>query len=103
MGWNYLNTRDFCIHVMYTACMDSIQYTIRNIPKPVDKVLRLRAKKKGQSFNATVVEVLQQATGQTKPTKVYHDLDWLYGSGGIGAEEQKAFEQQRVIDKDVWR
>ncbi|MES2971845.1 MAG: plasmid stability protein stbC [Patescibacteria group bacterium] len=82
--------------------MSSIQYTIRNIPEPVDKVLRRRARKQGQSFNATIVEVLQQATGQAEKNKTYNDLDWFYGSGGIGTEERKAFDAQHKIDKELW-
>ena len=66
--------------------MSNIQYTIRNVPADVDNSLRLRAKKKGQSFNATIVQALRQATtnstGQSSS-----DLDWFYGSGGLGKAE----------------
>ena len=83
--------------------MKSIQYTIRNIPAPVDRTLRERAKKHSKSFNQTVVEALKQATGTTEEPTEYHNLDWFIGSGGIGPKEEKAFKAQRVIDKEAWR
>ncbi len=83
--------------------MNSIQYTIRNIPPRVDKVLRSRAKKQGKSFNATLVESLQKAAGVDKASDRFHDLDWFFGSGGIGSKEEMAFKQQRVVDEELWR
>lgn len=82
--------------------MKSIQYTVRNIPEPVDRTLRMRAKKQGKSFNQTVVEALKQATGVSKKPIVYHNLDWFFGSGGIGHKEEAAFKAQRIIDKEAW-
>jgi hypothetical protein len=81
--------------------MSNIQYTIRNVPADVDNSLRLRAKKNKQSFNTTIVKALRQATtnstGQSSS-----DLDWFYGSGGLGKAELDAFAKQRVIDKKSW-
>jgi hypothetical protein len=81
--------------------MSSIQYTIRNVPEDVDNALRLRAKKNKQSFNSTVVEALRlsTATGTSQSTS---DLDWFYGSGGLGQPELDAFASQRVVDKKSW-
>jgi hypothetical protein len=81
--------------------MSNIQYTIRNVPADVDNSLRLRAKKKRQSFNATIVQALRQATTNStgQPSS---DLDWFYGSGGLGKAELDAFADQRVIDKKSW-
>ncbi len=95
---------DICIRYVYTVGMNSIQYTIRNIPPQVDQTLRKRAKKAGKSFNQTVVDELSKATGaRVEGPRVYHDLDWFFGSGGIGPEEQKAFDAQRVIDEEAWQ
>lgn len=82
--------------------MSHIQYTIRNIPPDVDRALRLRAKKKSQSFNKTVVEALRQAATGTTASQTKSEFDWLYGSGGIGESEHKAFKNQRVIDTETW-
>ena len=36
------------------------QYTIRNVPEALDRELRKRAKRKGISLNAAVVEAMRQ-------------------------------------------
>jgi len=64
-------------------------------------MLHLRAKKKKQSFNATVVQALRQATSPNTKQSA-SDLDWFYGSGGLGKAELDAFAEQRVVDKKAW-
>lgn len=79
-----------CIFV-YTVYMSSIQYTIRNIPEPVNRVLRQRAKRTGKSFNQILIEALQRASGVVcEPEPRYTDLDWLKGT--MTAEDKKAFD-----------
>lgn len=91
------------MHYLYTAGMNSIQYTVRNIPPQVDEALRRRAKKAGKSFNQTIVDELSKASGaKTADKLVHHDLDWLLGSGGIGLEERAALEAQHQIDEKLW-
>lgn len=81
---------------VYTVGMKSIQYTVRNIPEPVDRTLRMRAKKQGRSFNQTVVEALKQATGVSEKPAKYGDLDWFIGSKRV---DQKAFSHsQKWLD-----
>ncbi|HEY1835427.1 MAG TPA: hypothetical protein VGG13_01245 [Candidatus Saccharimonadales bacterium] len=82
--------------------MSNMQYTIRNVPPDVDNILRLRAKKSKQSFNKTLVEALRQSTTGTGKSRKKGEFDWLYGSGGIGEAELKAFADQRKIDKESW-
>ena len=82
--------------------MSNIQYTIRNVPEDLDRRLRLRSKKSGQSFNATLIQALHATTISTKEAGSSSDIDWLYGSGGIGQEELDAFAQQRIVDKNAW-
>lgn len=65
------------------------QYTIRSIPAPVDLVLKNQAKRTGKSFNSTVVEALERATGVSSASNVYTDLDDLIG---IGIADQEAFD-----------
>lgn len=81
--------------------MSNIQYTVRNVPADVDGLLRLRAKKKKQSFNTTLVQALRQATSPNIKQSS-SDLDWFYGSGGLGQAELDAFNEQRVVDKKAW-
>ena len=86
--------------VVYTVGMKNIQYTIRNVPQDLDAKLRLRSKKRGESFNKTLIHALISSTMPANDTS--SDLDWLYGSGGIGREELRAFADQRIVDKDAW-
>ncbi len=85
---------------MYTVGMNSIQYTIRNVPEDLDKKLRLRSKKRSESFNKTLIRALSAST--TPGSNTTDDLDWFYGSGGIGKDELQAFANQRVIDRSAW-
>lgn len=82
--------------IVYSAYMSSIQYTVRNIPQPVDRALRQRAKRDAKSFNQTVIDALKQATGTSDEPVVYHDLDWFAGGQVI---DQKAFDRaQKWLD-----
>lgn len=85
----------------YTVGMNNIQYTVRNVPEDLDKKLRLRSKKSGQSFNMTLIQALRSSIKNPK-SQTGSDIDWLYGSGGIGKEELQAFADQRAIDKGAW-
>lgn len=60
--------------------MKSIQYTVRNIPQKVDLELRKQAKKRGVSFNQTLVDALKRGSGVTDSPVHYDDLDWFIGS-----------------------
>jgi plasmid stability protein len=86
---------------MYTVGMNNIQYTIRGIPTDLDSALHLRAKKRGQSFNAIVIEALKKGALFTD-TKKKTNLDWFYGSGDIGAVEEEAFAAQRLVNPKDW-
>ena len=82
--------------------MTSIQYTIRNIPQPVDKALRTIAASKGQSFNQTVVDALQKATGVSTQPVVYDDLDWFIATGGkCDPEFDEAMKWLDRLPKDL--
>lgn len=83
--------------------MSNIQYTIRNVPQDLDKVLRLRSKKNKQSFNTTVVQALLQAATPDAGKPNSSDLDWFYGSGGLDRAELDSFKQQREIDINAWK
>ena len=83
--------------------MSNIQYTIRNVPPDLDKVLRLRSKKNKQSFNTTIVQTLRQAVTPNASKPNSGDLDWFYGSGGIGETEIESFRQQRTVDVNAWK
>lgn len=79
------------------------QYTIRNIPVEVDRVLKQRAKQLGKSFNQVVVDALSAGTAQrVQPPR---DLSFIQGS--LTPAEAKELEQnirsQKAIDPKLWK
>lgn len=83
--------------------MTKIQYTIRNIPPSVDKVIRKRANQSGKSFNQTVVDLLSlQTFGTTKPASD-DNFDWLCGAMRLDDEFDEAIKQQSRVDEALWK
>jgi hypothetical protein len=79
------------------------QYTIRNVPDNVDRVLRRKAKQLGKSFNQVALEALVAGAGfEQKPRR---DLSEVVGS--ISPEEAARIENevqlQHRIDEKLWR
>lgn len=88
---------------VYYVCMSKIQYTIRNIPPPVDRVIRKRANQSGKSFNQTVVDLLSlQTFGTIKPT-VDDNFNWLYNKKTLDSTFDQAIENLSQIDKKLWQ
>jgi plasmid stability protein len=78
----------------------SKQYTIRGIPREVDRALRQKAARQKRSLNQVVVEELTEATiGAKRKT----DLSDVTG----GWIQDPAFDEivasQRQIDWDKWK
>jgi len=83
--------------------MNTVQYTIRNIPTVVDQVIRKKAKQTGKSFNQTVVDMLSlQSVGTTKPEE-NNDFDWLFGSMKLDDNFDEVVKDLSQIDKDMWQ
>lgn len=78
------------------------QYTIRNIPAPVDRYLRKRAKISGQSLNQVVIEELSERAGVGKKN-LLDQLDWFIGSGSIGDDVIRVLEEEDKIQKELAR
>jgi hypothetical protein len=80
-----------------------MQYTLRNITRQTDRLLRAKAKAEGKSLNALAVELLERGLGLHAQPRVYHDLDDLFGSGALDDASLKAIKENDVIDMDEWR
>lgn len=78
--------------------MKTKQYTIRNIPEPVDRYLRKRAKLSGQSLNQVVIEELSDKAGVGKQS-LTESLDWFIGKGSIDNATIKALEEEDRLQK----
>ena len=92
-------------YIEYNACMSKLQYTIRNVPTAVDKVIRNRAQREGKSFNATVLEALMlQTLGSTDVKKAGQDVfDRLQGANTLGGDFDAAIKDQSRVDDSLWR
>lgn len=79
--------------------MKAIQYTIRNIPAPVDRYLRRRAQISGQSLNQVIVQELSEKAG-LKKASLADSLDWFIGSG-IDQATLDALDTEDRIQKSL--
>ncbi len=79
------------------------QYTIRNIPDPVDRALKRKAKAAGKSFNQVALEALSAGAGECfKPKR---DFSEVIGSltGKEAARIEEEINIQRQIDEEIWK
>jgi|CXWL01.1.fsa_nt_gi hypothetical protein len=83
--------------------MSALQYTIRNVPAEVDRVLRRRAKDADKSFNQVALEALAAGTAQSLTPK--RDLSEVIGSLSKkeAAHLDEEIRRQHQIDPDLWR
>jgi plasmid stability protein len=84
----------------YDACM-SKQLTIRDVPDEVGQRLARVSRERGQSVNATVLEILGDAVGvDARRRRLMKYATW---SSRDQAEFDEALAQQREIDAALWR
>ena len=77
-----------------------VQYTIRGVPGEVDRVLRQRAKQRGDSLNQVLIDELTMATvGQPKRA----DFTDLVGQWTPDPAFDEILASQRRIDPDKWK
>ncbi len=82
--------------------MKAIQYTIRNIPTPIDRYLRKRAQLSGRSLNQVIIDELSHTAGVDKDS-LLGSLDWFIGSGTIGDDVTQALEEDDITQKRLVR
>lgn len=80
-----------------------MQYTLRKIPRDLDQALRRKAKKEGRSLNEVAIEALSRGAGINGPIVKNHDLDFAIGTWVQDPQFDKAIEEQRRIDPDLWK
>jgi hypothetical protein len=77
-----------------------VQYTIRGVPGEVDRVLRQRAKQRGDSLNQVLIDELTRATvGHPKRA----DFTDLVGQWTPDPAFDEILASQRRIDPDKWK
>lgn len=83
--------------------MSKIQYTIRNIPPEVDRVIKKRSKQSGKSFNQTVVDLLSLQTFGTTQVPADMNFDWLFGANTLDESFDDAIHDLSQIDEKLWQ
>ena len=82
-----------------------MQYTIRRIPKAVDRALRERAAREKRSLNEVALEAMAQGLGVgagAAPMK-RRDLRDLAGRWVADDAVDQALADQRRVDEEMWR
>ena len=82
---------------------EAIQYTLRNVPPALDRVLRRWAKQLSKSLNEVALEALTRGAGMSHEVMEHHDPDFLVGSWVEDPDVGQALADQRKIDADLWR
>lgn len=82
--------------------IEIMQYTVRKVPKEIDRALRKLAKSEGKSLNDLAVEGLAlragvSLNGKRKPKR---DLSFLVGS--MDEDTRKAIAEVREESERIW-
>ena len=80
-----------------------MQYTIRNVPRDVDRALRQKAKAQGKSINEAALEALRQGVGLNGEVQRHADLDWFFGSWVADPAFDRAVAEMDRVHPDDWR
>ena len=83
--------------------MSNIQYTIRNIPEPVDRVIKKRSKQYGRSFNQTVIDLLSLQTFGTTELPEDDNFDFLFNKNTLDDSFDEAIKDISKVDKKLWK
>jgi len=98
-------SRHLCLLVMhalhaYYACM---QYTLRRVPRELDRALRTRARREKKSLNEVALEALAQGLGMAEQAIVRRSIADLAGTWQDDPEFDAAIADQHTVDEDLWK
>ncbi|MDQ2949644.1 MAG: hypothetical protein M3Y27_27530 [Acidobacteriota bacterium] len=77
-----------------------VQYTVRGVPREVDRLLRQKAAQRKQSLNQVIIEELSVATAGRRCRADFTDL---IGQWTPDANFDKIIASQRQIDPEKWK
>ena len=80
-----------------------MQYTLRNVPPQLDRAFRHRAQEERKCLNEVALEALLQAFALKGEELKRRDLGDVAGSWIDGPKVDRALEEQRKIDPELWR
>lgn len=79
-----------------------MQHTLRDVPESVDRELRRRARREKRSLNRVAVEALARGLGVDPAAAKQRDLGDLTGRWREDRKVERALDEQRTIDPDLW-
>lgn len=80
-----------------------MQYTIRNVPRVVDKAIRQRARSRQQSLNQVAVEALADGLGLGKRDLPARDLSDVAGTWVEDPAIDAALAAQDRVNRADWK
>jgi len=80
-----------------------MQYTIRNIPRSLDRALRLKSRKEGKTLDQVVIEMLERGLQANERPAKFRDLDDLAGTWVEDPQFDRAIAEQDQIHPDDWK
>jgi hypothetical protein len=80
-----------------------MQYTLRDIPPPIDSAVRARARAEGRSLNEVAVEALAVGVGLGDQDVVRRDLSDIAGTWKKDVRLEAALAAQDRVDQDLWK
>ena len=81
------------------------QLTVRGVPEDLSRALARERRRREQSLNATVIQLLRQALGLTPDTSFTNGLEAFAGtwSEDEHAEFERAVSPFNAVDEELWR
>lgn len=83
--------------------MECRQYTIRGVPGYLDSGLRGYAREESKSLNAVLLELLERGLSVFRQRPKNAELLELAGTWVEDPDAEKALEEIRTIDEDLWK
>jgi hypothetical protein len=87
----------------FTAYISCMQYTLRNVPAFLDRILRRRARERGASLNDVALDALARGAGVVGEQIPCRKLGDLAGTWNDDPEFDAALRDQDTIDERLWK
>ena len=79
------------------------QITVRGVSQELSRRLDELSRARGRSLNATVLDILEAATGVDREARLELLKRYTTWTPADGEEFDEALRAQRVVDEEVWR
>lgn len=83
--------------------MECMQYTVRGVPGYLDSGLRGYAREESKSLNAVLLELLERGLAVFRQRPKNAELLELAGTWVEDPDAEKALDEMRTIDEDLWK